>query len=73
MLLIMYNDKYLVHPCEKVIGIFFRHKFFTIYFLLFVLVFIPNICEVVNITYIDFLLDCDYWLHLNDILQKATR
>ena len=27
-----------VHPCEKVIGIYFRHNFFTIYFLLFVLI-----------------------------------
>ena len=43
-----------VHPCEKVIGIFFRHNFFTIYFLLFVLVFLHDICEVVNINSIDF-------------------
>ena len=43
-----------VHPCEKVIGIFFRHSFFTIYFLLFVLVFIHNRCEVVNINSIVF-------------------
>ena len=45
---------YQLHPCEKVIGIFFRHKFFTIYFLLFVLIFIYNICEVVNIKSTDF-------------------
>ena len=44
----------MVHPCEKVIGIFFRHNFFTIYFLLFVLLFILNICEVVNIKSTDF-------------------
>ena len=43
-----------VHPCEKVIGILFRHKYFTIYFLLFALVVIHNICEVVNINFIDF-------------------
>ena len=39
-----------VHPCEKVIGIFFRHKFFPIYFSLFV----HNIYEVVDINSIDF-------------------
>ena len=43
-----------VHPCEKVIGIFFRHKFFIIYFLPFVLVFIHDICEVVNINCVNF-------------------
>ena len=43
-----------LHPWEKVIGIFFRHKYFTIYFLLFVLIFIHNICEVVNIKSTDF-------------------
>ena len=43
-----------VHPCEKVIGIFFRHNFFTIYFLLYVLVFIHYICEVININSADF-------------------
>ena len=43
-----------VHPCEKVIGIFFRHKFFIIYFLQFVLVFIHDICEVVNINCVNF-------------------
>ena len=43
-----------IHPCEKVIGIFFRHNFFTIYFLLYVLVFIHDICEVFNINSIDF-------------------
>ena len=37
-----------VHPYEKVIGIFFRHNFFTINFPLFVLVFTHNICEVSN-------------------------
>ena len=43
-----------VHPCEKVIGIFFRHKFFIIYFLPFVLVFIHDICEVVSINCVNF-------------------
>ena len=43
-----------VHPCEKVIGIFFRHKYFAIYFLLFALIFIHDICEVVNIKSTDF-------------------
>ena len=45
---------HVVHPCEKVIGIFFRHNFFSIYFLLFALVFIHNIWEVVNINSVDF-------------------
>ena len=44
----------LVHPCEKVIGIFFRHEFFTIYFSLFVLVFTHDIYEVVNNNSFDF-------------------
>ena len=44
----------LVHPCEKVIGIFFRHKFFITHFLLFVLVFIHDICEVVSMNSVDF-------------------
>ena len=39
----------ILHPCEKVIGIFFWHKFITIYSLLFALIFIHNICEMVNI------------------------
>ena len=43
-----------VHPCEKVIGIFFQHNSFTISFLLLVLIFIHNICEVVNIKSTDF-------------------
>ena len=38
-----------IHPCEKVIGIFFRHNISTIDFLLFALVFMLNICEVLNI------------------------
>ena len=45
---------YHIHPCEKVIEIFFRHEFFTVYFLLFVLVFIHDICEVVSINSVDF-------------------
>ena len=43
-----------IRPCEKVIGIFFRHTFFTIYFSLFVLVFTHNVCEVVKVNSIDF-------------------
>ena len=43
------NSRHGVHPCEKVIGIFFRHKCFPIYFSLFVLVFTHNIYEVVDI------------------------
>ena len=50
----MRNTSNIVHPCEKVIGIFFRHNFFTIYFSLLVLVFTHNICEVVNINSVDF-------------------
>ena len=36
------------------------------------MVFIHNICEVVNINFVAFLLDFDHWLHLSDILKKAT-
>ena len=43
-----------VRPCEKVIGIYFRHKFFIIYFLSFALVFIHDIYEVVNIKSVNF-------------------
>ena len=48
------TSPWYLHPCEKVIGIFFRQKFFTIYFLLFVLIFVHNICDVVNIKSTDF-------------------
>ena len=46
--------KLYIHPCEKVIGIYFRHKFFIIYFLSFALVFIHDIYEVVNIKSVNF-------------------
>ena len=52
----VYHEYYVlhVHPCEKVIGIYFRHKFFIIYFLSFALVFIHDIYEVVNIKSVNF-------------------
>ena len=49
-----YCDISKLHPCEKVIGIFFRHTFFITQFLLFVLVFIHNICEVVSMDSFEF-------------------
>ena len=43
------------HPCEKVIGIFFWHKFIIIcFFVFFAQIFIHNIYEVVNINSNDF-------------------
>ena len=41
----------LIHPCEKVMGLFFRHKLFIVYFLLFIIVFTHDLHEVVNMNY----------------------
>ena len=62
----------MIHPCEKVIGIFFSTQFF--YHLFFV------VCSSFYTWYMwggqyqlcKFLLDFDHWLCLSDILKKVT-
>ena len=58
----------IVHPCEKVIGIFFRHKFFIIYFFVVCSSFYTWYMWGCQYQFCKFLLDCDH----SDILKKVT-
>ena len=48
-----------VHPCEKVMELFIQHRLFIFYLLKFILVFIRDKREVVNINYANF-----YWISI---------
>ena len=53
-----------IHICEQIIG----QTVSVIYLLLFILIFIHDICEVVIM---QVLLDFDHWLHLSELLKSA--